>query len=498
MCTEAAAHVLAPLRSNAAQTASRKSGSAGRGIPLPAQMAPVRTLINGLGHMGARGLQTLLVVSEDLRQRGADVSIRALLDVDRAIAARVQQTLSAVSPAPEILVQDRAASAGLARLIEDFAQRDRDGAMYFVYDASPNRFHFLNLKSVLSLPDTLYLTEKPMLSDSAELSELERHCSTSPAVHAALASRVFCDLVETQSEACLHLADMVASGDLEIDALTFFRLSSSGIAKTRRIAERGGVQGGAFVDKAIHDISVTLALLGCASPNACSVDVTRATPLCFLPCAERSHAGLLDGLNRVWSGVRSLTEWPADGASIVQMQWRCGEKTVPVVYNASWVGVNCFEILRRQRAANEPALSALLARATGCPDWLYARTTAPGFLDEDARLLEIDGRLRGVSTKLLVNFLAASRSIAPWIWNCSARRALPIPRRKYGSNSLARVFEHTLLREASGTLCGVDFEPAMQAHRVLWKAHEQLIPIHIDAAAERAFGERMLSCPGSH
>lgn len=497
MCTEAAAHLSIPARSFASQAPNRTSDSAGRSTPLSTQTAPIRTLFNGLGHMGTRGLQALLLVADDLRPRGVEVSVRALLDVDRAITGTVQQTLANLSPTPEILVQERSAPVDLARLIENFAQHDDEAAKYLVYDASPNRFHFPNLKSVLPLPNTLYLTEKPMLSDSSELIELENLCRTSPDKHTAFASRVFCDLIETQSEVCLHLADMVASGDLEIDDLVFFRLSSSGISKARRIAERSGVQGGAFIDKAIHDISVTLALLGGASANRTSVAVTSATPLCFLPRTEGSRTGLLDGLNRIWSGVRSFTEWPADGASIVQTEWHCGVKVVPVTYSASWVGVQPFDDLRCRRAADTPALSDILVRGEGCPEWLYARSAAPGFINEDARLLQINGRLRGAPTTLLVNFLAASKSVAPWIWDCSARRILPIPRRKYGANSLARVFEHVLLRDTASSPLGIDFDSALHAHRILWKAHEQLIPACINADLERKLSESILNSPNA-
>jgi hypothetical protein len=154
--------------------------------------------------------------------------------------------------------------------------------------------------------------------------------------------------------------------------------------------------------------------------------------------------------------------------------------------------VERFEVLRRSRAADSPSLAATLARAEGCPEWLYARTTAPGFLNEDARLLEIHGRLRGAPATLLVNFLAASRTIVPWIWDCTARKCVPIPRRKYGTNSLARVFERVLLRKQVRTTSGIGFDAALHAHRVLWNAHELLIPDHIDADLERKFGEDVL------
>jgi len=491
MCTEAVAHVFEPVSIDHPSAASTTCGAVDDRVQTRNSAAPIRALINGLGHMGVRGLQALLLVSDELRARGVNVTARALVDVDRAITGKVQQTLASVSPAPEILVHARTAPVDLAQLIEEIARHDREPATYLVYDASPNRFHFPNLKSVLSLPGALYLTEKPMLSNSAEQAELEAICGTSAEIRTALAGRVFCDLVETESEVCLHLADMVAAGDLEIDSLTFFRLSSSGIAKTRRVAERSGVQGGAFVDKAIHDIAVTLALLGGAR-DAYSVDISEATPLCFLPRTEGARTGLLDGANRIWSGARSQQEWPADGASIVRTEWHCGAKTVPVVFNASWVGVERFEAVRRRRAADAPGLAAMLKRGDGCPEWFYARTAAPGFLNEDARLLEIDGRLCGKPTSLLVNFLAASKSIVPWIWDCAARKRVTIPSRKYGANSLARVFERVLLREQAGTVSGIGFESALQAHRVLWNAHELLIPGHIDADLERKFGEDVL------
>lgn len=490
MCTEVAAHAFASAHSNSTINANRASSRSD--CCTATHTAPVRMLINGFGHMGMRGLQAALLVSEDQRQRGADVAVRALLDVDRAITGKAQQMLKTISPMPDILVQDRSLPVNIAQLIESLAQCERDSATYLVYDASPNRFHFPNLKSALSLPNTLYLTEKPMLSDGAQLAELEKLCGARPEMRSAFASRVFCDLVETESEVCLHLADIVAAGDLEIDALTFFRLSSSGISKARRVAERTGVQGGAFVDKAIHDISVTIALLGDTTGAACSTDVVSATPLCFLPRADGARAGLLDGANRIWSGIRSSQEWPADGASIVKTEWRCGARTVPVVYNASWVGVERFEEVRSRRAPDEQSLAAILARGKGCPEWFYARAASPGFLNEDARLLEIRGRLHGMPTTLLVNFLSGSKSIVPWIWDCSARCSMPIPRRKYGANSLARVFERVLSGENAGQVSGIGFNSALQAHRVLWEAHERLIPERIDAEFERKFSEGVL------
>lgn len=439
---------------------------------------PVRLVVNGLGHMGVRGLQAFQSVAQDLHAQGRNVAVRALLDVDRSVPDRLQKLLPVLSPAPEILVRDRAAALDLADLLRGYM--DREPALFLVYDASPSRFHFSNLKSVLSASGALYLAEKPIVANAAELLALEHLAAAS---NAALDARVFCDLVETQSAVSLHLRDLVAAGDLQIDALRFFRLSSSGISKTSHRGERRGVQGGAFIDKAIHDISVTLALLSADCTEPVDVRVASAAPLCFLPASDGVRTGLLDGSNHIWSGTRSLTEWPADGASVVETEWRCGSRSIPVTYHASWIGVRLFDELFAQRFPGAPGVHRIAASYPGCPAWLYARTAVPGLLSEDARLLEITGRLRGAPTRLLVNFITA-KGLAPWIWDASAGAALPIPARKYGANSLARVFEHVLRGSAEPVSAGIDFSAALRAHQALWAIHGQLVPDPIDAEAE--------------
>lgn len=455
----------------------------------------VRVVINGLGRMGIRSLLAIQQITEPLRQRGIELSVVGLIDVDQRLREKVSFFTRHLYPVPTLAFQNPETLEGLDGFICQEIGLREDNERYLVYDASPNQFHFANLMSCLKLPRLAYLVEKPMVSHQSELEQLEIMAGSCAARANGIADRLYCDLIETQSAVCLHLQDMVSSGDLEIEELSFYRLNSSGTAKNYSPHERCGVQGGSLMDKSIHDLSITAALLAPNGAVSLSGELRSAMPLCFLPCKTRASIGLLNGYNQIWSADKRAKDWAADGASVFDVAWKDGTRVIPATYSASWVGVTQFEELCRKHGKRFKGIFEMAGEYHGCSDWLHSVRSGYGFVMQEANLLGIRGKLKGVSTRLLVNFLARGSDILPWIWDGGSKRMIAVPPRPFGTNSLARILELGVLAAVGLPVNCIGFDAAMLCHRELLRAHRQMMARDIELGAEIELGREIIGEP---
>jgi hypothetical protein len=129
----------------------------------------------------------------------------------------------------------------------------------------------------------------------------------------------------------------------------------------------------------------------------------------------------------------------------------------------------------------------------GCPSkWLHSIRIANTHLEQDARLLEIKGKLKGQPTNLLVNFLTRGREISPWIWNGKTRSTIQIPVRPYGNNSLARVLELCVLAATGLPVNCIGFDASLFCHQELLRVHSKLLDNDIRRDVEFKIGKEFV------
>lgn len=146
------------------------------------------------------------------------------------------------------------ADLAIYEIQEDFSApvRNFPEAILF-YDASPTNKHYYNLARILSCENEnfYYLGEKPIFTDPATINGFTEEIDDLP---------IFCDFIETCNPAVTAMTSYIKDNDLRIEKMAFWRAGSSGI-KHIIGHEQQGVQGGAFLDKAPHDFSISTMLL---------------------------------------------------------------------------------------------------------------------------------------------------------------------------------------------------------------------------------------------
>jgi hypothetical protein len=123
-----------------------------------------------------------------------------------------------------------------------------------VYDGTPAQLLETNFCYVLdsSLPNVYYFGEKPIVTDPIALDKIVRSSGATP---------FFCDFIETSDPAVIMMKEFVRENKLLISKMRFWRASASGI-KHLVGHDQQGVQGGALLDKAPHDLSIAVMFLG--------------------------------------------------------------------------------------------------------------------------------------------------------------------------------------------------------------------------------------------
>src|SRR5947209_3614543 len=442
----------------------------------------VRAIILGVGAMGYPAIFALIAIREHIRQRGIDLQVAALIDVERTLEDSLRQIAGALDPSPQIRIYSKSDPFAFWRDLSAF--RADESEIFLIYDATPAFLHSINMSEAARTPNTIYLGEKPIITLPQDLN-LARACGND----------IYCDLIETKSVVGLTLLSLLSNKRFRIDNMKFWRLNSSGLRKIYQARARGGVTGGALFDKALHEIGLSVCLtreLFGAEPE---VSIKDAVAFSFIPCQDSSNdlvklllTGEDHGWNRIAKGEddEDFDQWTADSAGYSAVEWRgqAGEQ-IEAEYFFSWIGVSQFDEL--SVGAGLPSIEAKMNELDLPNPWYSSRQViaddnelASGsnngqlFLEEDCRILILDGLLDGKRDTLVCNFLSRP-GIHPWIWSKNLRSNIALLEDvAFGSNSLARVLASVILGENESYTLGKDVfiqshEIALAMRKIFWR-----------------------------
>ncbi len=392
---------------------------------MAAQGTWMRTLgvvLLGYGRMGKAAHSALKEIVGKLEGEGIQVRVLAILDSDH----RLIKTLKSAGGPKAVLVPEN----GFTPIPISVILRREVGLgkheEFLVYDATCSATHCGHLEDICeNFPQALYVGEKPIFTEESQLSCLDR-----------FPGRIFCNLVESQNEVTLKLAEMQQDG-LRFERLRFWRINSVALLKVFAGQKRVGITEGALLDKSIHDLALTSLLLHGQSAWHCESIVEEAVNLAYMPPSAEPAAAFTE----------HRTEGATDVAGFAKLHWMT-PTPVETEFSYGWVGVGRFDDLCAE--AGRPRLRGLLS-GFGLDEskWLSRAIVDGGengpFEQQEARILIAGGVQAGKQVRLVVNFLRRPE-IRPFVFDTGTREFLTLGCHEHGNNSLARVFE-TMIRE---------------------------------------------------
>lgn len=396
---------------------------------MQSNMHQVGIVLLGYGRIGKAAHAALEQVSGQLRQSGIEPQLLAVCEADKHLVAELSQQITGKAIFVDTEAPVPVPISALLRCELGLQSEDE----FLVYDATPTHVHQQNLVDICGqFPRALYLGEKPMFTQRAQLSTLER-----------FGSQVLCDFVESQNEATLKLLEMRRSG-FRIDRLRFWRLNSTGLAKLFTGQHRVGISGGALLDEGIHDLALALILLRDESATGIIPLVEDAVNLAFMPHATATGNYQISdtSTDRACSRSQVCTNGRVDAAGYAKVSWKTPRR-IATEFRYSWIGVERFDGLCAE--LGQSSLRALLARhGIDKANWLASTPIkaglSAGFEKQEARVLLIDGSEDGQPVHLVVNFLRRP-GIKPFVFHAGKRDYLNLGQHHYCGNSLARVFD---------------------------------------------------------
>ena len=231
-----------------------------------------------------------------------------------------------------------------ANIIQIFANTEYWSSRRFpsnvlVYDGTNAPLHGRNLLNILqSERDTVYyFGEKPIFYDPIMLRDVNPR---------DFDGKVYCDFIETQNPATLKIKQYIYQNSLKIESMKFWRTGASGLKHIVGHQQKG-VQGGAFLDKVPHDLSISTFLLG--SESIVGFDIN-AAHIDYLICDRRDgELKLLDARNN-WSSTPHFdfrsrdngdrSRLLADGQTQASISWKLSDGSQVVSsYLCGWLGV---------------------------------------------------------------------------------------------------------------------------------------------------------------
>jgi FMN phosphatase YigB (HAD superfamily)/predicted dehydrogenase len=450
----------------------------------------------GAGHMGQRALCVLPQLRRVLRGEDIEVHLYSVVEPKRDAYRSIQGYLDALLLTPVAWNPDPAVPGesepfpDLEQCLRHFREvpPDDEGPL-LVYDASPTQYHSTNLGSCLENRregcNVHFLSEKPLVIDRHELDYL-----TGVLIPAARKTRlrVFTDFIETQSSV-LSAATLKLSNDLGPFNFAFWREGPGGFKKLLDPKARRGVQGGALLDKAVHDLSILHAFLVTTrqQKNEASVSVKRAVLLpndidILLPTAFRPPFAFMAARGRPLTMPRQEIDQIEHEAcdALVEFSLRM-PSTAPKAWTAnfvsSWLGA-------------EPRTREALSKCG--IDWKDCLGSVPISLFgtsthvpvTDSRLCLIEGA-RG--DRLLLDFLYKD-SADPRTKLFLLRNGAPPERIDFTADLKHRDFEYNSLGQSIATACravlglSAPLAPFIDEDATVW-VHSELMAVRAVALA---------------
>jgi len=220
----------------------------------------------------------------------------------------------------------------------------------------------------------------------------------------------FCEFIETENPVFRAASEFIRLEHLWIQCMSFWRASCMGVAIAAGDG-RGGVEGGALLDKAPHDLSVSVGLVGPRSVTGWSVGQVSTHFLAlhknaFCPNRRSFLSVANTPLEDISSPAKIPEQLPADALVSFDVNLTLpGNLVIPVSHIVSWVGM--------QETPPELGLSGKLAGlGVGTKEWLNHEEPLVShngrfrYENQEIRLSLVEGLLRNRKVHLLLNLLA--------------------------------------------------------------------------------------------
>jgi len=358
-------------------------------------------ILGAAGDRGRSALESLPKLCVEERKKGIDLKLVCLAEAKEECRVHLGGTVAALFgvACPVVGMLAEAIPHALHWLGCSNGHRK-----LIVYDAAPTALHYQHLMAVLPHSERAhiyYFGEKPLFTQEAQVEFVER----SFAGHT-----FFCEFIETENPAFRMANEFIRSEGLQIQRMHFWRASCMGISVAAGQG-RGGVQGGALLDKAPHDLSVAIGLLGPRLLKRWSVSLVRTHLLALHEDALRlNRRNFLSVSNTpiedLSSPARIPERLPAEALVSFDAHFALqGNITIPVSFIASWVGI--------QNAEPERSLSERLVRlGLGPEEWLneeepqVSRNLRYRYRNQEVRISLLEGLLGNRKVHLVLNLLA--------------------------------------------------------------------------------------------
>lgn len=358
-------------------------------------------VVGAAGNRGRSALEMLPKLAAQERTKGINLELVGMAEAREESRADLTSHVTALfgfsRPVVGTLVE------AIPQALRWMANGERQRKL-IVYDASPTAHHYLHLMTVLPHGEReriYYFGEKPLFTKEGQVDFV---------AHNFPGQTFFCEFIETENPVFRAASEFVRSKSFQIQRMSFWRASCMGVEIAAGDG-RGGVEGGALLDKAPHDLSVSLGLLGPSSVEGWSVKEARTHLLALHEDAFRlgtrnflsvARASLQD----ISTPARIPEHLPADALVSFDVNFTLQEnRVIPASYVASWVGI--------QNTEQERLLSKKLASlGISSNEWLnseepqVSHTRKYRYANQEVRLGLLEGLLHGRKAHLALNLLA--------------------------------------------------------------------------------------------
>jgi hypothetical protein len=305
-------------------------------------------VVGACGYMGSNALnrEALPELVSTLGNTGIECRLHIAVDrqfIKQSMQERFRQWLheQTIQSTRDVLLKSDFADA------LTFIRPDRKT---IVYHAAPPQFRLRHaqLLAVNDFNNVYFFGEKPFGFSQEHLTH-PMNDATALTTSNLPDRLVFCNFIETENEVFIAAKKYLRDNKCRIRELSFWRAGASGLKHAIQ-AERLGVSGGALLDKAPHDLALTVALL---DSQIESFEVSNAHierfALGFMPEKNSSDVSplpwLLDVNNHQVLELNCnpvSAQLTADGITNLSINWRlAGDRAgqeVQANYLVSWLG----------------------------------------------------------------------------------------------------------------------------------------------------------------
>ena len=465
-------------------------------------------IVGAAGDRGAAALEILPKLRAEESTQGINLELVCLAeakeDFHADLHSRAAALLDSRCPVVGMLVE------GIPHMLRWLAN-GHDQRKLIVYDATPTAHHYLHLMAVLPRTErerVYYFGEKPLFTNQGQIEFIERNFA---------GQTFFCDLIETENPAFRATNEFIRKERFNIQKMFFWRASCMGVSIAAGDG-RGGVEGGALLDKAPHDLSVAVGLLGPRNLMQSSVSQVRAHLLALHESAfqqsSRSFLSVANGpLEDLSSPVKLQENWPAVALASFDVDFTLpGNVAVPVSFIASWLGI--------QNTHLELSLCDKLASlGIEVNEWLNSESSRTSrnqryrYGNQEVRVALIEGLLSGRKVHLVLNFLSKFEGRRfVYLLGEGRQRKVIFEEENVASYhekkdaDLLRIFQRVVEDCAGlGAAENINAEVTLLVHKIMlsaaMKANEQLRTIDQDQACKaslNAYRKYLAPVNGSH